>query len=75
MHAQTATGLTSITSGLTSMKSGRTLRVQVPSYSDAVCAKHAFLPDFTRSLTGGNERGGPFSDAGDNRAASGCRRT
>ena len=57
MDPQTVTGLTSITSGLTSMKSERTLRVRVPSCSVAVRAKRAFLLDFTRSVEGGREWG------------------
>jgi hypothetical protein len=75
MHAQTATGLTSIESGRTSTTSGRTLRVQVPSYSDAARAKRAFLLAFTRSLEGDHELGEAFIDAEHNRAASGRRCT
>ena len=55
MYAQTVTGLTSITSGVTSTKSGRTLQVQMPSRSVAARAKLAFLLDFTRLLEGSRE--------------------
>jgi hypothetical protein len=75
MEAQTVTGLTSITSGVTSIRSGGTLPVQVSSCSVAVRAKGAFLLDFTRSLEGSRECGQACSDAGDNRDAAGRRYT